>query len=205
MHDTAQQNAMRFIETYIEGKDKNLLDIGSCNYQEGAFTFKEGLKGKDITYIGADFANGNNVDIVLESDILLPFGDNSIDYVVSSSCFEHCELFWAVYIEIMRVLKPDGLFYLNAPSNGVFHRYPQDCWRFYPDSGKALIRWGKMYKYRNILLESYTSEKVNDIWEDYVAVFLKDETHLDKHPRRIVDYFEDHKYATVHPHKHFIS
>ena len=32
----------------------------------------------------------------------------------------------------------DWLFYLNAPSNGEFHRYPVDCWRFYPDAGGAL-------------------------------------------------------------------
>lgn len=42
------------------------------------------------------------------------------DVVVSSSCVEHVEFFWLMFNEVMRVLKPDGLFYLNAPSNGEF-------------------------------------------------------------------------------------
>jgi SAM-dependent methyltransferase len=69
----------------------------------------------------------------------LPFADGSVDVVLSSSCFEHSEFFWLLFLEILRVLRPEGLFYLNAPSNGPFHRYPVDCWRFYPDSGNALV------------------------------------------------------------------
>ena len=39
----------------------------------------------------------------------LPFESNSLDVVVSSSCFEHSEMFWLLFLEIMRVLKPEGL------------------------------------------------------------------------------------------------
>jgi ubiquinone/menaquinone biosynthesis C-methylase UbiE len=91
----------------------------------------------------------------LEDAYSFPLEDNSVDIVVSSSCFEHADMFWLTYLEIMRILKPKGIFYLNAPTKGPHHGYPVDCWRFYPDAGKALTNWGKRNNYNNILLESY--------------------------------------------------
>jgi hypothetical protein len=43
--------------------------------------------------------------------------------------------------EIARVLKPGGVAAIIAPSNGVEHRYPVDCWRFYRDGFVALASW----------------------------------------------------------------
>ncbi len=95
-------------------------------------------------------------------------------------------MFWLVFLEIMRILKPEGLFYLNVPSNGSFHRYPVDCWRFYPDSGRALISWAKRNGMKPALLESYISAQVMDQWNDFVAVFVKDESQTHLFPDRIV-------------------
>ncbi|MGE6235200.1 hypothetical protein, partial [Aeromonas media] len=67
--------------------------------------------------------------------------------------------------------------YMNVPSNGYIHRYPVDCWRFYPDSGKALETWGRRCGYGVTLLESFTSAQFShlqeDRWSDYIAVFAK--------------------------------
>jgi len=41
--------------------------------------------------------------------------------------FEHDVMFWESFLELVRVLRPGGLLYLNAPSNTAFHRYPLDC------------------------------------------------------------------------------
>jgi len=82
-------------------------------------------------------------------------------------------------------LKPSGLLYLNVPSNGLFHRYPVDCWRFYPDSGVALVNWGKRSGYKCVLLESFIGEKRTDIWNDFVAVFIKDEQYMSQYLHRI--------------------
>ena len=69
-----------------------------------------------------DFQQARGVDVVLDDPYKLPLDDASVDIVVSSSCFEHSEMFWLVFLEVMRVLKSDGLFYLNAPSAGSFHQ-----------------------------------------------------------------------------------
>jgi hypothetical protein len=100
-------------------------------------------------------------------------------------------MFWVLFTEILRILKPDGLLYLNAPSNGWVHRYPVDCWRFYPDSGVALVNWARRCKFNPALLESYTSLQKDDVWNDFVAVFLKDAAHAGKHPKRILDSIRD--------------
>ena len=60
--------------------------------------------------------------IVLEDPYKLPFDSDSVDIVICSSCFEHSEMFWLLFLEVMRILKPTGLFYMNAPSNGAFHK-----------------------------------------------------------------------------------
>ena len=146
----------------------------------------------EFEYIGVDFEPGKGVDILLTDPYVLPFDAETADIVISSSCFEHCEMFWVVFLEIMRILRPNGLFYLNVPANGGFHRHPVDCWRFYPDSGGALVTWARRNGVKTRLLESYTSTQIGDVWNDFVAVFLKDETHATRYPQRILDSKEDY-------------
>lgn len=192
MHTTAMKNADFFFKTYLgsEHKGKLIVEIGSQDVNGSI----RSVAPVGMEYIGVDFVEGPGVDLVLQNPYKLPFEDNSVDFFVSSSVFEHSEMFWLLFIEIIRVLKPDGLFYMNVPSNGQFHRYPVDCWRFYPDSGRALAKWARMCEYNTALLESYVSYQEVDAWNDFVAVFVKDETFASKYPRRI-----------VHTHGHFYN
>jgi hypothetical protein len=47
-------------------------------------------------------------------------------------------------LEVARVLKPNGLCCIIAPSGGHEHRYPVDCWRFYADGFDALARYANL-------------------------------------------------------------
>jgi hypothetical protein len=72
---------------------------------------------------------------------------------------------------MIRVLKPGGLIFLIAPSRGPEHRYPQDCWRFYPDGYRALAKFGRCE-----LLEVTTDWEPHEDagsapWGDTVGVF----------------------------------
>ncbi|HTP61259.1 MAG TPA: class I SAM-dependent methyltransferase [Burkholderiales bacterium] len=186
MHPTAMQNGRAFLDTYLPAASTKepltVVDIGAQNVNG---SLKE-LMRAPLEYVGVDFVAGNDVDVVLDDPYVLPFPDASADVVLSSSCFEHSEMFWVLFLEILRVLKPAGLFYLNVPSNGIFHRYPVDCWRFYPDSGNALVTWAKRNGYTPQLLESYTSLQVDDTWNDFIAVFVRDASSAARHPRRIL-------------------
>ena len=143
MHSSAMSNGKIFFETYAKffqnNTDVQVVDMGA---QDVNGSLRE-ITPENFTYIGLDFEDAKGVDIIIEDPYTIPLRDEFADIVLSSSCFEHSEMFWLVFLEIMRILKPGGLLYLNVPSNGPFHRYPVDCWRFYPDSAKALETWGK--------------------------------------------------------------
>ena len=70
---------------------------------------------------------------------------------------------------MVRVTKNDGFIYLNVPSNGPYHGFPDDCWRFQADSYKALAQWNP----QAILLESYIDQDVasHGGWADNVGIF----------------------------------
>jgi len=149
-------------------------------------------------YVGVDFVKGPGVDVVLDDPYKLPFNDNSFDVCVASSVFEHSEFFWLLFSEIMRILKPDGLFYLNAPSNGSFHQYPVDCYRFYPDAGRALENWSKRCGYNTAMIESFIGGQTSySNWNDFVAVFIKDHDFLSKYPDRIRDRIKNYTNGLV--------
>ncbi|HWQ26869.1 MAG TPA: class I SAM-dependent methyltransferase [Chlorobaculum sp.] len=197
MHHSALKNSQEFYDCYspfFGGDIVRVVEIGAQNVNG---SIRDACP-ENFEYTGIDFVAGNGVDIVLDDPYKLPLNAESADIVVSSSCFEHAEMFWVLFLEIMRILKPRGLFYLNAPSNGSFHRYPVDCWRFYPDSGKALEKWARHNHLDTVLLESYVSDQTDDQWNDFVAVFLKDEGFLSDFPKRIVEQKEDFNNGVVY-------
>ena len=114
MHISALNSFLDFKKNYL--KDKNseikIVEIGSQSINE---SIKNHLD-KNHNYTGVDIVKGNNVDIVLDDPYKLPFEKDSIDVVISISTFEHTEFFWLSYLEILRILKPTGLFFLNAPA-----------------------------------------------------------------------------------------
>ena len=203
MHPTAMRNCKSFFDTYASsfGNGGKIIEIGSQDVNGSLRQVAPPI----FEYIGADFVSGKGVDIVLDDPYVLPFESNSADIILSSSCFEHSEMFWLVFLEIMRVLKPKGLFYLNVPSNGLVHRYPVDCWRFYPDSGRALLAWAKRSSINAAMLESYTSAQQEGIWNDFVAVFLKDQSFLPEFQSRIVYSKTDITNGLVHGSDLFIN
>jgi len=184
MHDTAMKHGAAFFNTYLSNaKNLTIVDVGA----QDVWGSLRSVAPPNNKYIGVDFVKAKGVDVVITDPYSLPFEDESADVVVSSSCFEHSEFFWLLFNEILRILKPTGLLYINVPSNGSFHRYPVDCWRFYPDSGVALQNWGKRSGYNCALLESFVGIRKNkaDVWNDFVAIFVKDEKNSAKYISRI--------------------
>lgn len=183
MHPSAAYNARLFFDVYVSPhfEQASLLEIGS---QDVNGSLRE-IAPPGIDWLGCDVAPGKGVDVVLADPYTLPFAAGRFDVVVTSSCFEHDQLFWLTALEALRVLKPEGLFYLNAPSDGPVHRYPLDCWRFYPDAGKALVAWARRNAIKARLLESYVSHAGSGSWRDFVAVIARDETCAEKYAGRI--------------------
>ena len=183
MHPTAMQNGQLFFDTYLDKSSTSVVvEIGA---QDVNGSLRE-VAPPGVRYIGVDFVVGKGVDVVLTDPYCLPFESESVDVIVSSSCLEHSEMFWLSFTECLRILKPDGLLFINVPSNGAFHRYPVDCWRFYPDAGSALVTWAKRQGMTPALLESFITPQHQDIWNDFLAVFVKDEACIRQHPNRMI-------------------
>jgi SAM-dependent methyltransferase len=178
-----------FFETYVPPRaELTIVEIGAQNV-DGSL---RDVAPKTARYIGVDFVSGRGVDVVLTDPYELPLDDALADIVVSSSCFEHSEFFWLSFLEMVRITKPTGLIYLNAPANGPFHRFPVDCWRFYPDSGVALQNWARRNGTDVLMLESFTGGQHSGVWNDFVAVFLKDQRFAHAHKKRIQDTYKDY-------------
>jgi SAM-dependent methyltransferase len=193
MHPSARFHGKCFFDTYLTRPGLEVVEIGSRNVNGSLRDF---CPSHAKSYVGVDFAAGNGVDVVLTDPYRLPLADASADAVICSSCLEHSELFWLTFLEMLRILRPSGLCYINVPSNGQYHRFPVDCWRFYPDSGHALVTWARRNKLSTVLLESFIGQQATMLgtggtneWNDFVAVFLKDEQHLGQHLSRITDKF----------------
>ena len=195
MHPFAKKSFEFFKENYINKfNNPKILDIGSMDVNG---SIKEQLNFK-CNYIGADLVAGKNVNIVLDDPYKYPYEDNSIDIVVSISTFEHTEFFWETFLEILRVLKPNGLFFLNVPSNGLFHRHDTDNWRFYPDAGSTLVNWGKKKGYNPELLESFIHDYTGrEGTNDFVGIFIKDGKFSNRYVDRILHNFKEFRNGKI--------
>ena len=191
MHKSAFLSASRFCETYLSESVSTVVEIGS-QVVEGQLSLRQAFAGVD-SYIGVDFVFGKGVDVVADDPYSLPFEDGIADVVVSSSCFEHAEFFWLSFVEMCRIAKPDSLIYISAPSNGRIHRYPVDCWRFYPDASVALVNWGNKNGNNSILLESFISKQYLECgWNDFVAIILKDKNYLKNYNQKIIHQYPEY-------------
>lgn len=112
-----------------------VLEIGSFNVNG---TVRGHFEGS--VYTATDMRDGPGVDIVCNGH-QLPFEDASFNAVVCVEVFEHDELFWVTTKEMGRVLKSGGVLFLTARGNGFpEHGFPNDYWRFMPESFKTLLQ-----------------------------------------------------------------
>ncbi|MEO6727113.1 MAG: class I SAM-dependent methyltransferase [Blastocatellia bacterium] len=140
MHNSSYEHMADLVARHLPaGQALSILDIGSYDVNG---SYKRLFAQPHWHYIGVDLSSGPNVDVVLSSSYHLPMATGSIDLIISGQAFEHVEYFWLSWLEMARLLKPGGQIFLIAPSRGPEHRYPVDCWRFYPDGYRALAKFG---------------------------------------------------------------
>lgn len=195
MHPSAYNTGKLFFDVYSQHNNKEKVNVVEIGSQDLNGSLRDFQNERIYQYIGMDLCPGKGVDIVLETPYKFPFQDNTFDILVSSSCFEHSEMFWITFLECLRILKPNGIFYANVPSTWMkFHRFPVDCWRFYPDAGKALETWARWNHLNTKVLESYICPP--GLYEsvcDWVGVFLKDEKFISEYPIRMLDSLTPYK------------
>jgi len=176
MHQSSMEKMQDFVARYLETRRDEalqILDLGSLDVNG---TYRPLFDAPGWAYTGVDLSPGPNVDLVLSDPYrwrILPA--RRFDVIVSGQTFEHIEFFWVTLQQMVRVLRPGGLICIIAPSRGYEHRYPVDCWRFYPDGFRALAAYVGLD-----LLEvsaqweamGYTGDD-SDVWGDAMAVYRR--------------------------------
>lgn len=143
------------------GRKLRVLDVGAYDVNG---SYRALFDPATVSYVGADLEAGPGVDVHLTAHDRLPFEDGEFDVVLSGQMLEHGSFFWESFREMARVVSPTGCLVVIAPSSGPIHRYPVDCYRFYPDAYQALADWSGMQ-----LVDVFHDNRGD--WKDLVGVF----------------------------------
>lgn len=168
MHPSSMENMYKCYQRYqvsneIGESPISVLDIGGADVNG---SYREIFSAPRFTYQSADTDHTSNSDIHLPDNYHIPIESESYDIVLSGQTLEHCEFFWLLFEEMMRVLKPSGLLFLIVPSAGPIHRFPVDCYRFYPDFLTSMAKYSKCY-----LIDNWIDQR--GPWKDLTGVFSK--------------------------------
>jgi len=111
-----------------------LLDVG-C----GRMPYKQLLlapPSRVTTYIGMDMDNGQYSSFgpfdLSWDGCSIPLDDNSVNCAIATEVFEQCPHPERVMREVVRILKPGGLFFFTVPFLWPIHDPPFDQYRFTP-------------------------------------------------------------------------
>jgi uncharacterized protein YbaR (Trm112 family)/SAM-dependent methyltransferase len=113
-----------------------VLNLGSGNKGSGQLKGLSELTRSSL--IHTDIEAGPDTDFVSDAH-RIPLADASIHGVVFQGVVEHIARPWIAAAEIVRVLKPGGVVFCEAPFIQWFHEDPKDYYRFTEDGLKALF------------------------------------------------------------------
>jgi SAM-dependent methyltransferase len=157
MHDAQKLFTTKVKETFRESfVDKIVLDIGSYDINgNNKFLFE------NCNYTGVDIIDGDNVDVVSKGHEY-DGESESFDTIISTECFEHDMYYDKTLKNIVRMLKPGGLFVFScgAPGrleHGTLRTTPQDSGVTLTDNKKD-PDWEKWQNYYKNLSESDVKE-----------------------------------------------
>ncbi len=108
------------------GDDNRALNVGS-----GETDLQSGLTNIDMD-------RSEHTDCVGDA-LELPFGTSTFQLVLSQETMEHVADPFQAVREMGRVLKPDGVLYLQVPFILGYHPDPEDYWRFTHSGVRKLI------------------------------------------------------------------
>ena len=93
-----------------------------------------------IEYLGTDISECVDVDIVADvHELSNVIGNEKFDVIISCSTFEHFKYPQLATHQILKVLKPNGLLFIQTHQSFPLHAYPHDYFRFSKEALCALF------------------------------------------------------------------
>lgn len=153
MHPSSMRSCSEFLVKYLGDKTEDKLLIADVGSYDVNGTYRELIEANpNWKYIGIDIMAGPNVDVVVPEVIKFSYasfsaygdwyrqaGSVNYDVVISGQCLEHVRKPWQWIKQVASILKSGGLVFITAPNTWVYHEYPIDCWRVWPDGMRALF------------------------------------------------------------------
>jgi len=128
------------LELFLSNMNKKgkVLELGTKRWGPNPTHHKD--MWPEAFHLGVDFIDGIDVDVVADvQELSKYFKPNSIDAIFSASTFEHIRKPWLASEEILKVLKPNGVAFIQSHHTFPYHSYPADLWRFTPEAWKVLF------------------------------------------------------------------
>jgi SAM-dependent methyltransferase len=199
MHASSYDKMQNFTRQYLADKQQEPLRILDLGSQDVNGSYRPLFEQANWQYIGLDMAPGKNVDVVLSTPyVWREIESASADIVISGQAFEHIRFTWITILEVARVLKPGGLCCLIAPSSGPEHRYPYDCWRFYPDGMEALAYFAQLeVVHIDTQWQSQGYNDCSDSWHDTVLIGRKPDNGFLWNSRSTLKRWLQHRAMTI--------
>ena len=198
MHQSSIDKMTVFHNNHLLSKTDEKLQILDLGSQDVNGSYRPIFMQPNWKYIGLDMEAGNNVDIVLNTPyVWKEIASESADVVISGQAFEHMQYIWITILEIARVLKPGGICCILAPSSGPEHRYPMDCWRFYPDGMISLANFAQMDVLEATTQWQDLGDADSDAWHDSMLVCRKPDNGMWINKKRDLKRWLRHRTNTI--------
>jgi SAM-dependent methyltransferase len=131
MHQSSYNKMTELLKQFV-APGKKVLDVGATKTM---WNYGEAVKENGNVYKTLDW--GANADYEVNSYDWNHIPKQEFDVVISGQALEHDKYFWKTLENIKSILKSGDLVIIILPSCGAIHRYPVDCWRFYPDCAES--------------------------------------------------------------------
>lgn len=130
----AHQKWQEYLYANFNKKGLRILEIGS---REVTAESEARERFSNATYVGFDYYDGNNVDVVGDAHKLSSYfeGEEQFDLIYTSACFEHFAMPWLVATEITKLLKVGGTLFVETHFAYRAHERP---WNFFQFSDMGL-------------------------------------------------------------------
>lgn len=127
---------------------------------------------QECDYIGIDLQIDQGVDMACKGEDF-PGAANSYDTVISCECMEHNPAYEKTWLNMMRVMKEDGLMIMTCASPG---RAQHGTSRSDPRSSPLTVQIGQDY-YKNLTAQDFQFVKLDHFFSRHV--FFIDYSHAD--------------------------
>lgn len=130
----SHQNWQKYLYEIGNKPGMRVLEIGSREVTGESNARNNFAKAE---YVGFDYYEGDNVDVVGDAHALSSYFDKGeqFDIVYSSACFEHFAMPWIVAVEIAKMLKVGGIVFVETHFSFSSHERP---WHFFQFSDMGL-------------------------------------------------------------------